>query len=282
MPKYSFQKHGVSLINSRLYKLTANLEKPTSDVLKKMHSLIDLTSLSTSDNFKTIKEFVETGVNNFRNDHPSVPYVAGICVYPRFVETVRETLTVPGIKIVSVAGGFPHSQTPLKIKIAEIEHAVSQGADEIDVVINVGDIIGEDIKTARFELEAMKRACGDALFKVIVESGAYAYDEDLYNASITAMQAGADFIKTSTGKQQPAATPRAALVMCLAIRDYERAEVRKVGFKAAGGVKTPDEGMAYWTIVKEILGESYLSNHLFRIGATSLSKNLVKTIEKKG
>lgn len=280
MAKYSFQKHGVSLINSRLYKLTSNLEKPTTDIMKKIHSFIDLTSLSTSDNFSTIKEFVTNGVNNFKQQHADIPYVAGICVYPRFVSTVKETLNVPGIKIVSVAGGFPHSQTPLPIKIAEIEHAVAAGADEIDVVINVGDIIGGNAKIARHELEAMKTACGDALYKVIVESGAYAYDEDLYDASIVAMQAGADFIKTSTGKQQPAATPRAALIMCMAIRDYVRNENRKVGFKAAGGVKTPDEAMAYWSIVKDILGEEYLSNHLFRIGATSLSKNLVNAIKK--
>jgi len=179
-----------------------------------------------------------------------------------------------------VAGAFPHAQTFEEIKIREVELAVEAGADEIDVVINAGDIIDGEHSKALASLKDMKKACGNAHLKVILETGVYSYDSDIYEASIIAMKAGADFIKTSTGKMSPAATPKAALIMAIAIKDFERATGKIIGLKPAGGIRTADDALMYYTIVKEILGEERITPEYFRLGATSLSGALIKEIKK--
>jgi len=280
MKDFSYERHGSELINSRLCVIeNRTLRNLTRENLRKLHSCIDLTSLSNADNNNSIADFV-MGVNTFKESNPDVPNVAGICVYPKFVPVVKRLLTVPTVKIVSVAGAFPHSQTFEEVQLREIELAVEAGADEIDVVINAGEIIDENGNKALATLKNMKKACGDAHLKVILETGAYTYDADIYDAAIIAMKAGANFIKTSTGKMEPAATPKAALIMAVAIKDFERATGAKIGLKPAGGIRTAEQALTYFTIVKEILGEDRITPEFFRIGATSLSGALIKEIKK--
>lgn len=279
MKDFSYERHGSDLINSRLCVIENRTQKNYSQAnLKTLHSCIDLTSLSNADNENSIADFV-MGVNTFKESNPDIPNVAGICVYSVFVPLVKKLLAVPSVKIVSVAGAFPHAQTFDEIKIREVELAAEAGADEIDVVINAGHIIDGQHSKALATLKDMKKACGDAHLKVILETGAYPYDSDIYDASILAMKAGADFIKTSTGKMSPAATPKAALIMAIAIRDYERATGRKVGLKPAGGIRTATDALTYYTVVKEILGEERITPEYFRLGATSLSGALIKEIK---
>lgn len=280
MKDFSYERHGSELINSRLCVIeNRTLRNLTRENLRKLHSCIDLTSLSNADNNNSIADFV-MNVNTFKESNPDVPNVAGICVYPKFVPVVKRLLTVPTVKIVSVAGAFPHSQTFEEVQLREIELAVEAGADEIDVVINAGEIIDENGNKALATLKNMKKACGDAHLKVILETGAYTYDADIYDAAIIAMKAGANFIKTSTGKMEPAATPKAALIMAVAIKDFERATGAKIGLKPAGGIRTAEQALTYFTIVKEILGEDRITPEFFRIGATSLSGALIKEIKK--
>ncbi len=280
MKDFSYERHGSELINSRLCVIeNRTLRNLTRANLRKLHSCIDLTSLSNADNNNSIADFV-MNVNTFKENHPDIPNVAGICVYPKFVSVVKKLLTVPTVKIVSVAGAFPHSQTFEEVQLREIELAVEAGADEIDVVINAGEIIDDNGNKALATLKNMKKACGDAHLKVILETGAYSYDADIYDAAIIAMKAGANFIKTSTGKMEPAATPKAALIMAVAIKDYERVTGTKVGLKPAGGIRTAEQALTYFTIVKEILGEDRITPEYFRIGATSLSGALIKEIKK--
>lgn len=280
MKDFSYERHGSDLINSRLCVIENRAQKNRSiSNLKKLHSCIDLTSLSNADNENSIADFVMS-VNTFKENNPGIPNVAGICVYPKFVPVVRKILAVPEVKIVSVAGAFPHAQTFDEIKIREVELAVEAGADEIDVVINAGDIIDGEYSKALASLKDMKKACGNAHLKVILETGVYSYDSDIYEASIIAMKAGADFIKTSTGKMSPAATPKAALIMAIAIKDFERATGKIIGLKPAGGIRTADDALMYYTIVKEILGEERITPEYFRLGATSLSGALIKEIKK--
>lgn len=280
MKDFSYENHGSELINSRLCVIENRTAKNrTLENLKTLHSCIDLTSLSNADNENSIADFV-MNVNTFKENNPDIPNVAGICVYPKFVPVVKKLLTVPSVKIVSVAGAFPHSQTFEEVQLREIELAVEAGADEIDVVINAGEIIDENGSKALATLKNMKKACGNAHLKVILETGAYSYDSDIYDAAIIAMKAGANFIKTSTGKMEPAATPKAALIMAIAIKDYERATGAKIGLKPAGGIRTSDQALTYYTIVKEILGEERCNSEFFRLGATSLSAALIKDIKK--
>ena len=280
MKDFSYERHGSDLINSRLCVIENRTQKNRSlETLKTLHSCIDLTSLSNADNENSIADFV-MGVNTFKDANPDIPNVAGICVYPCFVPVVKKILAVPNVKIVSVAGAFPHAQTFDEIKIREVELAAEAGADEIDVVINAGQIIDGNSSKAAASIRDMKKACGNAHLKVILETGAYPYDADIYDASIIAMKSGADFIKTSTGKMSPAATPKAALIMAIAIKDFERATGKIIGLKPAGGIRNAADALVYYTIVKEILGEERVKPEYFRLGATSLSGALIKDIKK--
>ena len=229
----------------------ARARNHNTEVYKFCYSAIDITTLSCNDSVTSVTEFARKTVE-FYQKYPHIPNVASICIYPAFVETVGLAVDGTPMKITSVAGGFPAAQTFLEVKALEVAMAVENGADEVDIVL-----------------------------KVIIESGALKTPELIRKASLLSMLAGADFVKTSTGKIDVAATPEAAVVMCQAIKDYFEKTGRKVGFKAAGGVRTPEDAALYYTIVEEILGKEWLTTDLFRIGASSAANNLLSAIEGK-
>ena len=250
----------------------------TTDVYKFCLSAIDLTTLSPCDEEQSVAEFARRAAE-LTVEYPHLPGVASICVYPPFVETVGLEIDAMPLRITSVAGGFPSSQTFLEVKMLEVAMALENGADEVDIVLNVGKILSGALDEAANEVEVLREESDGATLKVILETGALRTPELIRQASLLAMQAGADFIKTSTGKIDVAATPEAAVVMCHAIKDFYAKSGRKVGFKAAGGIRTAEEAALYYTIVKEILGEEWLTPELFRIGASSLANNLLSAIE---
>lgn len=238
---------------------------------------IDLTSLNTTDNKSHIIRL--TGkVNSFSGRFSNIPNVASICVFPNFVPVVKEKLTVKSVKIASVAGSFPTSQTFRILKINECRMAVEAGADEIDFVLPVGAFLGNDFEMVADEIREIKEALGEKHLKVIVESGLLGDYENIFKASMIAMDAGADFIKTSTGKTSLSATPEAAFTMCRAIKDFYTETGIKVGFKAAGGITTTADALIYYNIVGKCLGEDWLNNNLFRIGASRLANNILADI----
>jgi deoxyribose-phosphate aldolase len=249
------------------------------NVLKQLLSLIDLTSLNTTDGENKIKNLV-SAVNNFTNNYNDCPNVAAICVYPNFVSLVKENLKCNDVKIAAVAGGFPSSQTFLSIKLSEANLAVSKGADEVDVVISVGKFLEKNYEEVATEISLLKAACGKAHIKVIIESGALPDEEAIYTASMLSMEAGADFIKTSTGKLEPAATYEAVFIMTNAIKEYYQKTGKKIGIKPAGGITTIKQALVYYSIVKNILGEEWLNNKYFRIGASRLANNILSKINE--
>lgn len=247
-------------------------------VYETIFSCIDLTSLNTHDSEVSISEWIEK-VNAFGENYPEMPSVAAICVYPSMVKTVRELLT-EGIEIASVAAGFPHSQTFIEIKIAETSLAVMDGASEIDIVLSVGKLKEKKYAEIIEEIKEIKSACREAHLKVILETGALT-TEEIRIASILSLESGADFIKTSTGKQQPAATIDAAYIMCAVLKEFHEKTGKKGGFKPAGGIVTTDEALDYYCIVEELLGEEWLNKELFRFGASRLANNLLSEIAGK-
>ena len=250
---------------------------PDKHLLMSILNLIDLTSLNTTDNRSQIIHF--TGkVNSFAGRFSNIPNVAAICVFPNFVAVVKEKLTAKNMKIAAVAGGFPTSQTFRSIKITECKLAIDAGADEIDIVIPVGAFLGKDFSMVADEIREIKNAIGNKQLKVIVESGLLGDYNHIFTASMIAMDAGADFIKTSTGKTPVSATPEAAFVMCHAISDFYSETGIRVGFKAAGGIVNPADAILYYQIVSHCLGEEWLNNTLFRIGASKLANNILSEI----
>ncbi|MGL4364424.1 MAG: deoxyribose-phosphate aldolase [Bacteroidales bacterium] len=251
------------------------------DVYKKCLSVIDYTTLNATDTLERGKQFAEK-VNHFPTHYSNIPNVAAICVYPSLVNVVKQTLKNEQVKIAAVGAGFPSSQTYLGVKISECLMAVEHGADEIDIVISLGRFLDDDYQTTFDEVAQIKDSLGeDAHLKVILESGVLPSLTHIRIASLMSMEAGADFIKTSTGKIDPAATPQAAFVMCTAIADYYKKTGRKIGFKPAGGIVTTDDAIMYYTIVKQVLGEEWLNSELFRIGASRLANNLLGDITHK-
>ena len=251
-----------------------------TEVYKFCLSAIDLTTLSCCDSEESVEAMARRAAE-FEMDFPHLQNVASICVYPPFVETVGLNIDGTTLRITSVAGGFPSSQTFLEVKMLEVAMAIENGADEVDIVVNVGKILTGAYDEAANEIEVLREESDGATLKVILETGALKSPEMIYNASLLAMAAGADFIKTSTGKIDVSATPEAAVVMCKAIKEYHDKTGRKVGFKAAGGVRTAEDAALYYTIVKEILGEEWLTTELFRIGASSAANNILSAIEGK-
>lgn len=250
------------------------------DVYKFCYSAIDLTTLSCTDSHESVREFARKAVE-FSQKYPNIPNVASICVYPPFVEDVGLEVDGTPMRITSVAGAFPASQSFIEVKALEVAMAIENGADEVDIVLNPGLMISNHIDEAASEVELLCNEAKDVVLKVIIESGALKTSELIRRASLVSMFAGADFIKTSTGKIDVAATPEAAFVMCHAIKDYYEKTGRKVGFKAAGGVKTPEDAALYYTIVEEVLGKEWLTTDLFRIGASSAANNLISAIVDK-
>lgn len=252
-------------------------ENMNADVYKFLFNCIDLTTLRTTDSPRSVADFTER-VNAFDEEHPEMKNVAAICVYPNLAQVVRAVLDVSSVDIACVAGGFPSSQTFPEVKVAEVALAVEGGADEIDIVLNVGDFLDGDYESVCDEISEIKHSCRDARLKVILESGALKTAEKIRNAAILSMYSGADFIKTSTGKEYPGADLQAAYVMCCCIKEYFEKTGRMVGFKPAGGVRTPEDAVSYYCIVREVLGEKWLTNEFFRLGASGLANNLLTAI----
>ncbi|MDH6353707.1 deoxyribose-phosphate aldolase [Dysgonomonas sp. PH5-45] len=253
-------------------------ENNTQEVYRKLYSCIDLTSLNTTDTRETIWKLTET-VNSFEGTRPDMNNVAAICTYPSFAETVREALTAQDVKIACVAAGFPSGQTFPEVKVAETALAVASGADEIDIVLNLGLFLDENYEELCEEIGEIKAACRHVKLKVILETGALRTASDITKATLLAMYSGADFIKTSTGKDYEGATPDTAYTICTAIKEYYKKTGLKIGFKASGGIRTTADAVKYYTLVKEILGDEWCNNNLFRIGASSLADNLLKEIK---
>jgi len=248
----------------------------TAKMFETALSCIDLTTLNSTDTIRSVTEFTEK-VNSFPAAFPGIRNVAAICIYPNMAETVRKSLNVPNVQIAAVAGGFPSSMTFNSVKIEEAKLAVAAGANEIDIVMPLWAFLAGDFETCANEISAIKEAIGNAHLKVILETGVLTVDQ-IWQASILAIEAGADFIKTSTGKLPQAASPEATFVMCLAIKQHFEETGKKIGFKPAGGIVTPEDAILYLTIVQEILGNEWLTPEFFRIGASRLANNLLEKI----
>ncbi len=255
-------------------------ENNTLDVKKFLFNCIDLTTLKETDNDEYVMQFTQK-VNQFDEEYPELKNVAAICVYPCFAEIVRDTLEVEDVNVACVSGGFPSSQTYPEVKIVETALAIKDGADEIDIVISVGKYLAGDYESMCDEIDEIKETCRDHTLKVILETGALKHASDIKKASLLSLYAGGDFIKTSTGKIAISATPEAAYVMCQAIKEYYEQTGIKKGFKAAGGINTVQDALKYYTIVKEILGEEWLDNSLFRLGTSRLANLLLSEIVGK-
>ena len=248
--------------------------------LNKCLSLMDLTSLNSTDTPKQIIALTQK-VNDFKKHFPNYSTPAAICVYPNFAADVKANLKVKGVNIAVVAGVFPNSQSYLEVKLLECKMAIANGADEVDIVLALNKFLNEDLNSAAEEISKIKEAIGDKHLKVILETGALKTEEKIRAASFLAMKAGADFIKTSTGKMEPAATPEAARIMCECIKEYYEQTGKMIGFKPAGGMVTPEDAMCYYKIVEDILGEKWLNPHLFRLGASRLANNILSNLENK-
>ena len=252
-------------------------ENNTLEVKKLLFNCIDLTTLKCTDSEESVLKFTEK-VNEFDDKYPELPSVAAICVYPNFAKIVSESLEVESVGVACVSGGFPSSQTFQDIKVAETAMAIHDGATEIDIVLSVGKFLSGDYESVCDEIQELKSVCGDKHLKVILETGALATAENIKKASILSIYSGADFIKTSTGKESPAATPEAAFTMCQTIKEYYDKTGNKIGFKPAGGINTVRDALVYYTIVKEVLGEEWLTNKLFRLGTSRLANLLLSDI----
>ena len=254
-------------------------ENDTLDVKKFLFGSIELTTLKPTDSDVSVMAFTER-VNAFDNEYPNLPHVATICVYPCFAEIVKDTLEVEGVEIACVSGSFPSSQARIEVKVAETALAVKDGATEIDIVMPVGKFLSGDIKGVCDEISELKAICGENVpMKVILETGCLGTASNIKKASILAMYAGADYIKTSTGKEKISATPEAAYVMCQAIKEYYEKTGIQIGFKPAGGLNTVMDAIIYYTIVKEVLGEKWLTNKYLRLGTSRLANLLLSEIE---
>lgn len=253
------------------------VENNTREVKKFLYHCIDLTTLKCTDDERSVMTLAQQ-VNDFVDQHPDLENVAAICVYPNLAEIVNDTLEADGVKIACVAGGFPSSQTFTEVKVAETAMALHTGADEIDIVLPVGKFLNGSYEEMCDEIGELKDVCGDHVLKVILETGVLGSAANIKKAAILAMYSGADFIKTSSGKEAVSATPEAAYVMCHAIKEYFLETGRKIGFKAAGGINTVHDALIYYTLVKEILGKEWLSNEWFRIGTSRLAPLLLAEI----
>ena len=252
-------------------------ENDTPEVKKFLMGSVELTTLKTTDSEESVLAFTEK-VNQFDETYPVIPHVATICVYPCFAKTVSETLEVDGVEIACVSGSFPSSQTFPEIKIAETALAIKDGATEIDMVLPVGKFLSGNYEDVADEIAEMKAVCGDHKMKVILETGCLKTASNIKKAAILAMYGGADYIKTSTGKLEPAATPEAAYVMCQAIKEYFTKTGIQIGFKPAGGLNSVMDALIYYTIVKDVLGERWLTNQWFRMGTSRLANLLLSEI----
>ncbi len=238
---------------------------------------IDLTTLSGDDTFSKVRSLCRQAME-FEDKKPGIPATAAVCVYPVFAKTVSSELKNSEVRTACVAGAFPSGQSPLFVRIEEVRYAVENGADDIDMVISRGRLLEGDEDYIFEEVSSIKKACGDAHLKVILETGELKEPSLIRRASEIAVKAGADFLKTSTGKIQPAATPEAYLVMLDTIREYYEMTGKKIGIKPAGGISEPEDALLYYNLTKSVLGEDWLNKELFRIGASRLASKVYNKI----
>ena len=276
-------KYNTALNDEEIAKKVAQLieekvpENDTLEVKKFLMGSVELTTLKTTDSEESVLRFTER-VNDFEDAYPDLPHVATICVYPCFASIVSQSLEVEGVEVACVSGSFPSSQACIEVKTVETALAIRDGATEIDIVMSVGKFLSGDYETVCDEISELKAVCGEKKMKVILETGLLGSAENIKKASILAMYAGADYIKTSTGKEKPAATPEAAYVMCQAIKEYYDKTGIQIGFKPAGGLNTVHDALIYYTIVKEVLGEKWLTNQYFRLGTSRLANLLLSDV----
>ena len=279
----AFAKYNLCLNDEEVHAAVTRLleqkkaQYDTAEVRRELLSTVELTTLKVTDSQESVLQFTER-VNRSADEHPDLPHLATVCVYPNFAKIVSESLEAEGVEVACVSGGFPSAQTFIEIKTTETALAVHDGATEIDMVLSVGTFLSGDYETCADEIAEIKAACSERPLKVILETGALQTASNIKRASVLSMYAGADFIKTSTGKIEPAATPEAAYVMCQAIKEYHKETGIRIGFKAAGGVSTVDDALTYYTIVREILGKEWIDENLFRIGTSRLANLLVSEI----
>lgn len=255
-------------------------ENNTPEVMKFMFGSIELTTLTTLDSDESVLKLVEK-VNKFAEEYPAMPHVATIVTYPRFAKLVAESCEVDGVIPTVVSGAFPSSQALMEIKVAETALAIKDGAKNVDIVMHVGQFLSGDYETVCDEIREQKATCGKVPMKVILETGDLGSCANIKKASILAMYAGADYIKTSTGKEKISATPEAAYVMCQAIKEYFQKTGIRVGFKPAGGINTIEDALTYYTIYKEILGGEWMNNYYFRLGTSRLANLVLSNLEGK-
>lgn len=281
----AIKKHQLNLTEQEISKEVEKIISEEFDInnnkeiYKNLYSCIDLTSLNSTDSKESIWNFTQK-VNDFEGSIPELDNVAAICVFPNLVHTVKETLTAD-VKIAAVAGGFPSSQTFIEVKVAECSLALADGADEIDIVINLGQFLDKEYQEMCEEIMEIKAVCKNKSLKVILETGALVSSQNIHEASILSMYSGADFIKTSTGKGYPGATPEAFFVMCMAIKSYFKKTNKKVGIKVSGGVSTINDAVIYYSIANHVLGTEWCNNKLFRIGTSRLASILLDEIIEK-
>ena len=263
-------------LTNRVNKILANSLDKTDrkEALKLIFSFIDLTTLEGSDNDESVKQLCKKALS-FSDNHKTKYEVAAVCVYPTMVKVAKESLENSNISVASVAGAFPAGQSPIAIKVEEVKYAINQGADEIDMVISRGKLIEGKTEIVFDEIKAIKNVCNDIHLKVILETGDLKTVENIRKASELAINAGADFIKTSTGKINPAATETAFLIMLDTIKEYYEKTGKMIGIKPAGGIRESEQALRYFCLVKEILGDKWLNNKYFRIGASSLADNVL-------
>lgn len=249
----------------------------THDVKKFLLGSVELTSLHTTDTEESILAMVEK-VNKMDSTHPDLPHVAAVCVFPVFVDLVRNSLEVDGVEITSVCGNFPSSQSRMEVKVAETQLAVADGATNVDIVLPVGKFLSEDYEGVADDISEMKQACGDVPMKVILETCCLGSLSNVKRAAILSMYAGADYIKTSTGKEKAGATPEGVYVMCQAIKEYYEQTGIMIGLKPAGGINTTMDAIILYTIAKEVLGDKWMTNELFRLGTSRLATSLLEEL----
>lgn len=278
-----FKMYDVNIDDKSIKRQTTTLlaervkENDNPEVKKFLFNSIELTTLKTTDNYESVLSLIEK-VNDFDTQYPELGHVATVCVFPNFAGLCHDTLENEEIEITCVSGCFPSSQTFLEVKVAETALAIQDGATEIDIVMPVGKFLSGDYEDIYDEISEIKSVCGDKKLKVILETGCLKTASNIKKAALLAMYSGADYIKTSTGKLEPAATPEAALVMCQAIKEYYDKTGIQTGFKPAGGMKTVEDALSYYTIVKEVLGDKWLNNKMFRLGTSSLANTLLNDI----
>ena len=252
-------------------------QNDTPEVKRFMFGSIELTTLTTQDSAESVLQLVEK-VNKFANEYPQMPHVATVVTYPRFTKLVSESLEVEGVIPTCVSGAFPSSQALIEVKTVETGLAIRDGAENVDIVMHVGEFLSGDYETVCDEIQQQKETCGEVPMKVILETGDLGSCANIKKASLLAMYSGADYIKTSTGKEKISATPEAAYVMCQAIKEYYDETGIMVGFKPAGGINSVMDALIYYTIVKELLGEKWLTNELFRLGTSRLANLLLSEL----